>query len=235
MKVAVEGRMKHLIERELYKYPLKLDRKNPDVVISFGGDGTALFAERKYPGIPKVLIKHSRVCIQCKEHDYRKVLYLLAKRKFKVIKEIKVEGIVNDDPEKRLIGLNEIGVHNQIPRAIRLTVKINGKVAVPNLIGDGLIVSTPFGSSAYFYSVARKKFKRGLGLAFSNTTKKIKSMILDSNAKIEVVVTRGGGWMTADENQKIIELKDGDMIKIKKSSQIARIIVFDHQEKVKFS
>jgi len=45
-----------------------------------------------------------------------------------------------------------------------LTVKVNGKVLVPNLIGDGLIVASPYGSSAYFYSIAKKKFKKGLGL-----------------------------------------------------------------------
>ena len=126
-------------------------------------------------------------------------------------------------------------MHNQIPKAIRLTVKVNGKVLVPNLIGDGLIVASPYGSSAYFYSIARKKFKKGLGLGFSNPTKQIKPIILNSNAKIEVTVIRGGGWMTADENKKIVKLNDGDIVKIKKSSQTARIIIFDHKEKIRFS
>ena len=36
--------------------------KNPDFIVCYGGDGTVLFSERKFPGVPKLIIKTSRAC-----------------------------------------------------------------------------------------------------------------------------------------------------------------------------
>ena len=33
-----------------------IDNNKPDFVITYGGDGTVLYAERRYPGIPKITI-----------------------------------------------------------------------------------------------------------------------------------------------------------------------------------
>ena len=37
----------------------------PDFVVCFGGDGTVLFGERSFPGVPKLIVKTSRVCRKC--------------------------------------------------------------------------------------------------------------------------------------------------------------------------
>ncbi len=227
MKIAVVGLARKLIENRLSEYGLKSDKKDPDVVISIGGDGTALYAERIYPGIPRILIRHSKICEKCKvgEHDFSKVLNALKKKKYKIIKEIKVEGIVNNDPEKKLIGLNEICIHHKIPiKTIRLRVKVNNKVVGDRVIGDGIVVTTPYGSTGYFYSITKKKFAKGLGLAFNNSKEARKPLILDGDSVVEVEVLRGHGLVTADNNDRMISIKKGDMLKIKKSKGEARII-----------
>ena len=216
-----------MIENELTNYGLKLDKKNPDVVISFGGDGTALYAERSYPGIPRVMIRHSKICEKCTvgKHDFSKALNALKENKYKIIEEMKVEGIVNNDLKKRLIGLNEVSIHNKIPtKSIRFRVKINGKIIAEEAIGDGLVVATPYGSTGYFYSISRRKFSKGLGIAFNNTKKRRKSIVVKDNSRIEVKILRNLGLMTADENDKMIPFKAGDKILIRKAKSKARII-----------
>jgi len=227
MKVAVVGLARKLIESKLPEYDLKLDKKNPDVVISFGGDGTALYAERIYPGIPRVMIRHSKICEKCKigEHDFSKVLNALKEKKYKVVEEIKVEGVVNNDYKRKLVGLNEISIHHKIPnKTIRLSIKVNGKVVSDLMIGDGIVVATPYGSTAYFYSITRKKFSKGLGLAFNNSKELMKPLILSDDSIVEAEVVRGYGLVTADNDERVISIKTGDVLKVQKSKEKAKLI-----------
>ena len=225
MKVAVVGLARKSIENKLSEYGLEPDRKNPDVVISIGGDGTALYAERFYPGIPRVMIRHSKTCVKCDKHNLSEVLTALKEKKYKIVEEIKVEGVVNDDPKKKLIGLNEIGLHHKIPtKTIRLGIKVNGKIIVDEVIGDGILVATPYGSTAYFHSITRKKFSKGLGLAFNNPKNRMNPLILDDNSLIEAEVLRGYGLVTTDNDERMIPVKTWDVLKVKKSKQKASII-----------
>jgi len=225
MKVAVVGHERKLIEDKLPEFNLELDKENPDVVISFGGDGTALYGERVYPGIPRIMIKHSKGCVKCKEHDFSKVLNALREKRYQIKDEIKVEVIINNDPKKKLIGLNEVGIHHKIPtKAIRLKIKVNGKIIEDEQISDGLIVATPYGSTAYFYSICRKKFSKGLGIAFKNPKSGKISTIVDDNSIIETEVLRGFGLVAADNDEKMFEVTAGDRILIKKAKEKARII-----------
>ena len=237
MRAVVVGLARKIIEKELPKYGFKLDKKNPDIVISFGGDGSALYGERTYPGVPRIMIKHSKVCQKCKlrTYDFSKVLSKLKEKKYKIVEEIKVEGIVNKDSKKKLIGLNEIGIHHGIPtKAIRLMLKVNGKIIENQVIGDGLLVATPYGSTGYFYSISRKKFSKGLGIAFNNSVNiNRKNVIVNDNSMIEVKILRGKGLMTADENEKMIPLKIGDTITIRKSKGKARIIELEKKRRIR--
>jgi len=225
MKVTVVGLKRKIVERELPKYGLELNKKNPEVVISFGGDGTALYAERVYPGVPRIMVRYSGACRKCEEYDLTKVLTALKEKKFRIIEETKVEGIVNNNPKKKLTGLNEVCIHHKIQvKVIRLRVKVNEKVIKDEVRGDGLVVATPYGSTAYFYSIARKKFSRGLGIAFSNPHERIKNLIVKDNSIIKAEIIRGDGLLTADNNERMITLKTGDIVTIKKSKGKARII-----------
>jgi len=234
MNVVVVGLKRKIVEDVLPKFGLKLDKKNPDIVISFGGDGTALYAERVYPGIPRILIKHSKNCNKCEKHDFSKVLSALKEGNYKIKEEIKVEGIVNDDPKKRLIGLNEVGIHHEPPtKTIRFRVKVNGRLIGDEIIGDGLVVSAPYGSTGYFHSISGRSFDEGLGIAFNNPTKKINEIVVDDDSVIEVEILRRNGWMTADNYEKMISITTGDLITIKKTKQKARIIEVGGEIRVK--
>ncbi len=234
MKVVVVGLARKIIEDKLQEFGLELDDKNPDVVISFGGDGTALYGERVYPGVPRIMVRHSKVCVKCKEHDFSKVLNALKEKRYEIKDEIKVEVIVNNDSNKRLIGLNEVGIHHKIPtKALRLKIKVNGKVIEDEQISDGLIVATPYGSTAYFYSICKKKFSEGLGIAFKNPKIGKKSMVVDENSMIEIEVLRGFGLVAADNDEKMFDVTVRDKILIKKAKEKARIIEIKGKRMVK--
>jgi len=225
MKVVVVGHARKFIEDKLPEFGLELNNENPEIVISFGGDGSALYAERVYPGIPRIMIRNSKYCVKCKEEDYSKVLKAIREKKYRIKEEMKVEIIVNDDKNKKLIGLNEVGIHHKIPtKALRLRIKVNGKIIEDEQISDGLIVATPYGNTAYFYSICREKFSKGLGMAYKNPNRGKNCVIVDENSKIEIEILRGLGLIAADNNEIMFEVTAGDKVLIKKSDGKARII-----------
>lgn len=195
---------------------------NPDFVISLGGDGTFLYSERKYPGIPKLIIKDSKVCRKCVGENEDTILDLINKDDYYVEEELKIEG---DFDGKKIIAVNDIILRNKVPnKAIRLDLHINEEKTHEEVIGDGVIIATPFGSTAYYHSITRDSFKQGIGVAFNNPTEAHKPLKLGENQELKITMLRGDAHIAYDQAPNICNLKEGESIIIKRSEQKAKII-----------
>ena len=127
---------------------------------------------------------------------------------------------------EELIGLNDIIVHNKDPRhGIRYRLSVDGKDIGHEVIGDGIVVATPFGSTAYFRSITDSFFDVGIGIAFNNSTEQFDHMIISENGLIEMTITRGPAAVYADNHEKSIRLEEGNTVVIKKSTLCAKLIV----------
>ncbi|MEM5814590.1 MAG: hypothetical protein QXD77_02130 [Candidatus Aenigmatarchaeota archaeon] len=219
LKVAVVSWTPNVVKSELRKAGIRVVDSRPDVVFAFGGDGTFLFAEQKYPGVPKLLVRHEREC--SKPHHLQKVIEALKSGRYVIEEFPKLEATVRG---KRLVGMNDINIHYVPPCALRFAVKVGGRMLADNAIGDGLIVATPYGSTGYYKSITRSTFSHGFGLAFNNCTQPMKKPVVSEDATVTVGIIRGPGVLAADCNRKIIPLKDRDVIKIRKAAQPAKII-----------
>jgi len=215
MRIAVESRRENNIAETLKRLGHRVTSWKPELVVAFGGDGTFLHSEQTYPNVPKLFIYNSATCKSCCISDADKILEKIPGLKFK--EEIKLEAEIKG---KRISALNEINVHYNPPRALRFDVRIDGKIVAENVIGDGVVVATPFGASAYFHSITGKKFTKGIGIAFNNPTKKMRSIVAKENSAIEVVVKRENGIVAWDDSLKTIPIKEGDVIKIRKSAPV---------------
>ncbi|TAL48484.1 NAD(+)/NADH kinase, partial [archaeon] len=189
-----------------------------------GGDGTILLAERMFPGIPKLAVKHANICHRCElgKDELDMSLEKIKQGKFFITEQIKLEASAKG---KKLVGLNEIQVHTRTPiQAIRFSVNAGNK-HFENLIGDGIIVATPFGSTAYYRSTGGKLFKKGIGISFNNLhPKHVKSFTIPENSPVEIRVNREPAYLIADNNEKFIPLNPGDKVIVKKSKHAARFI-----------
>jgi NAD+ kinase len=54
-----------------------------------------------------------------------------------------------DGTEHKALAINEVSLFRQIYQAAKLRIAVDGKVRLEELICDGLLVSTPAGSTAY--------------------------------------------------------------------------------------
>lgn len=220
VKIAVIGDGKETITKKLPK-GFELDNNYPEIVISYGGDGTFLMAEEKYPGIPRLFVKHLWTCKDCKNHDFSRMFNSLLKKEYSVLEFDKLEASING--KKTFIAMNDINLHYIPPRAVRFTLEANNKLIDNEVISDGFIVSTQFGSTGYFHSVSRKSFSKGYGIAINNPTVPMDPIIVE-NLNVEAKILRGPAIIVADCQDKTIPLKDKDIISIKPYKEKAKII-----------
>ena len=230
MKLAIVGRQKEDIELcknyiSKHKDSFQIDEKKPDIVVSFGGDGSFLFSERKYPGIPKLIIRHNSVCKKCCELPIDLILEKLHKKEFEIEESNKIEALVHKNGKIiKKIASNDIVISNKLPyRALRFEVDVNGKKINDFFIGDGIVVATSFGSSGYFHSITKKSFEKGFGVAFNNVTESKEPLHFD-NSVITLKVLRNNAYVSADNDPRMVIIQEGDEVRIKKSDEVFKII-----------
>ena len=214
------------VKNVLAEEGFELVENDPDFVVCYGGDGTVLFSERKFPGLPKLIIKTSRAC---RMYDYtmnnlRGLLSRIRTGDYQIHSEMKLE---TEAKGERLVGLNEIQVHLKLPiYAVRFSLSADGK-KYDELIGDGVIVAAPFGSTAYYRSTGGKSFKEGIGVSFNNLhNADVKGFVVHEDSVVKLTVTRGPAWLLADNNEKFVDLDAGDTVTIRKSKSMANFFYF---------
>jgi hypothetical protein len=227
MKIAILGKNIKQIKQKLKKTGFQYSTKNPDILICYGGDGIFLIGERVYPEIPKILVKASPTSNQGYFLPIEKVLEKINKKEYSIQKIKKLKAVYTGTFETRsLVGINDIVIRNSLPtEALRFEVKTKG--FNKSFIGDGLVVATPYGSSkgAYYYSITQKEFKKGIGIAFNNVTKKEKPKIISEKNSITVKIIRGPGVLVADNNRDYINLEKKDKINIFQTEEVAKRLV----------
>ncbi len=216
MKVQIVGKNTKDLEKKVKKLGFELVEKNPEVIISYGGDGTLLSAEREYQGVPKLPIRNKTVCKKCSEHEDEIVLKKLLDGTLELKEYRKLETNIEGKP---LLSLNDFVIRSSDP-----THTIRFKVNKGSLfIGDGIVISTPFGSTGYFKSITQQTFSNGFGVAFNNTTEKQDPLFLKDEDSIKFSLIRGKATLSFDNSPDIFVIDEGSEVLFKLSDQIAKI------------
>ena len=224
IKVGLFGKNSDSIRHLIREFKLEQVEDKPDVIISYGGDGTLLSAERKYPSIPKLPIRDSKVCKKCPVHTTEYLLQELSEGGIKLENYPKLEAEFNSED---IPAFNDIVIRNSIPiHALRFRALKNNKLLIPDvIIGDGVVFTTVFGSTGYYQSITRKTIDKDFALAFNNTTFPIENIKFSEGDEIKIEIIRGPGTLSSDNNPKFYTLKEGDTVTIKPSSHQAQIYV----------
>ncbi len=205
---------------------VELVEADPEVVVALGGDGTFLAAERKYPGVPKCAWRDGNPCRACVGGSFDQVISRLLAKEYRHEQVRKVEGRAGG---ALLLALNEVHIHSADPRhALRFSVCVEGFACFP-IVGDGVLLSTRFGSTGYYRSVTRETLDIDFGLAFINATHPLPPQKLHHPVKITVTITRGPALLLADNDPQQILLQEGEEAVLTSTDHIAAIIRFPSQ------
>ena len=135
------------------------DPHNLDAMISLGGDGTLLRAARYLGDVdaPILGVNLGRLgfLTSCRAREFPRLLPRFARGQFEADRRMTLEATSvggADAPPVRLRALNDVVLHKGgFARVLRLHVSVNGE-DIGVLAADGIVVSTPTGSTAYSLS-----------------------------------------------------------------------------------
>ena len=154
--IQIKKNLKHKLINAGFNVPDKFEI-DAELLICIGGDGSLLSAlsEYDFPDMPIVGINtgHLGFFQELDRNDIDEFIFKLQKGEYIEHEYTPVEAeIVTEDRVAHVRALNEIIIKGAYSHAAHLNIFI-GKSFVEKFIGDGIVVSTAAGSTAYNYAL----------------------------------------------------------------------------------
>jgi NAD+ kinase len=132
-----------------------VEPESADVVVALGGDGLMLQTLHAFMGSGIPIYGMNRGSLGFLMNDFSAVGLLdrIAHAERSEIRPLVMEVERTDGTRERRHALNEVSMLRQTNQAAHLEISIDGRVRLAELVGDGVLVATPAGSTAYNLSV----------------------------------------------------------------------------------
>lgn len=210
-----------------------------DVVIAFGGDGTMLRAARVlgHSGVPLLGVNLGSLgyLTDVPLDELVASVKALIAGDYHLDRRSRVYGHVHRHgrPEATTSALNDLVVNmGPLPRALDMELILDGDSLGP-FLGDGVIVSTPTGSTAYNLSaggpICHSAVPCLLVAPICPHSLGMRPLIISRDTTIELLLheTGEGAVLTAD-GQKTLTLQNGDRIVLREADHEVALVKFAH-------
>lgn len=207
-----------------------------DFVIALGGDGTILSTARMLIGtdipILGVNLGHLGFLSELEASEFHHCFSKALSGKFKVEERMMLDCIIEGDNfSKKLTCLNDIVLtRGNLSRIIDYKIYVDEKLS-SSFKSDGVIISTPTGSTAYSLSAGGPIVYPTLDVilytAICPHTLGARTVVVDGRSKIEIPIESKYEILLTVDGQEFITLKKSMKIKILKSASKCRLIRLD--------
>lgn len=227
-----------IIVLDSYKIAEHDFKEEIDIVMVLGGDGTILGVARELVGrsnapIIGINIGNLGFLSSVEISGIDIAMEKLKSGKFEVQKRMMLEcNLAMKEIENRRNALNDIVVaRGTLSRMVKFQVFIDGK-RYYSFKGDGLIIATPTGSTAYSFSAGGPFVYPDVDVItvtpICPQTKGMQTIVLNSDSEIEIMAENGKEeiYITFD-GQKAIKSNKEALIKIRKAKEYAKIVLLD--------
>lgn len=200
--------------------------KKYDFIFSLGGDGTFLATSRAFlnTNIPILGINLGNLgfLTEINKEEIENALHKLINKEFKIEERFLLETEING---KKMYALNEMVINRgKMVRLLDLKLNFNEKYA-DNYFADGLIVSTPTGSTAYSLSaggpIVDPKVDVIVVTPICAHSLHQRPIVVDANTKISVCSDLDAFTVTGDGQNSVENIKE---VFIKKSDKKLKIV-----------
>ena len=122
-----------------------------DVIVALGGDGLMLQTMHHHLNsrIPIYGMNRGSVGFLLNDYDEMQLVERLEAAETTVIHPLRMTAHDRRGATHEALAINEVSLFRQIYQAAKLKIAVDGKVRMDELICDGVLVSTPAGSTAY--------------------------------------------------------------------------------------
>lgn len=143
------------IKNQLIKILKKAKFLRPNIKIVIGGDGFMLKTLKKNKNFLNTFygINSGNYGFLMNKFSKEKIIKNLNKSNITTISPLEMKVVNNKNSVKSYLAINEVSILRQSRQAANLSIKTNSKYVMRKLVSDGVLVSTPAGSTAYNLSV----------------------------------------------------------------------------------
>ena len=143
------------IKKSLIKVLKKKEIKKTNLTIVIGGDGFMLQTLKKNRNSKKSFygINSGNYGFLMNKYSSNNLIKNLSKAKMISISPLEMTVSNKNNQSKKHIAINEVSILRQSRQAASLSIDYGSKKLIKNLVSDGVLVSTPAGSTAYNLSV----------------------------------------------------------------------------------
>ncbi|MFB2532399.1 NAD kinase [Paracoccus sp. p4-l81] len=127
-------------------------RAQADVIVALGGDGLMLQTLHDQSGLPVYGMNRGSVGFLMNEYAEDGLLDRINAAEQAIINPLAMRAGSAAGGDYRGLAINEVSILRAGPQAAKLRISVNGRVRMEELICDGVLLSTPAGSTAYNYS-----------------------------------------------------------------------------------
>ena len=122
-----------------------------EIVVSLGGDGFMLETMHRLLGteVPVYGMNCGSVGFLMNEFVEEDLRARLGRAKPAMLHPLRMHAVTSTGRVEEALALNEVALLRQFRQTAKIRITVDGRVRLPELICDGILVSTPAGSTAY--------------------------------------------------------------------------------------
>jgi len=220
---------KNLVIQQGNSLGIEFVEKDPLILISYGGYGTFLRACCKYPDSIIVPVRRSEEHLFCEKHGLLNILNNIKNIDSNYFNDIICLDTLHSNTHK-LFAVNDISLKSLDQKsALRFTVHFgirNEFFYSQNVIGDGIVLCTSFGSSGYYRAITKSIIRQGYGFAYNNSTESVDHQVLPNQFVVKIFCDRGDSLLISD-NQPTIVIPQGESVVIQNGFRKIKTMFLD--------
>ena len=231
------------IKKSLLKITQNSKLRKSDISIVIGGDGFMLQTLKKNKNSKKIFygINSGNYGFLMNKFSSKNVIKNLSKAKMISISPLEMTVTNSNNLKKKYIAINEVSILRQSRQAASLSISQGSKSIIKRLVSDGVLVSTPAGSTAYNLSVHGpilnlNSKKLSISPISPFRPRRWKGKIINDNSKI-IIKNLNSKKRPISAVADNIEVRNAKSITIKTNKKIKFNLLYDQnnslQKKIK--